>query len=152
MAGLLSWVQGNWSAAVGAAGIIGSLLFTAAYFQADSKNRLVANLMAIEERHRAFWSEAQKRKDLRRIFFRQTTGLTLPLTSEEDLFMRRMIGFFETGWRIEQVLKRGEMKLLAKDVAETFSLPLPRAVWEKTKEFRNRRFVLFVERALTSIR
>jgi hypothetical protein len=40
------------------------------------------------------------------------------------------------------------LKELADDVREFFSLPLPRAVWEKTKKNRNRRFVRFVERAL----
>jgi hypothetical protein len=37
---------------------------------------------------------------------------------------------------------------LADDVRGFFSLPLPRAVWEKTKANRNRQFVRFVERAL----
>jgi hypothetical protein len=37
---------------------------------------------------------------------------------------------------------------LALDAGEFFSLPLPRAVWEKTKKFRNPRFVRFVERAM----
>ena len=73
-----------------------------------------------------------------------------PLTIEEDLFMRRVILHFETGWRIEKIRNRGELSLLSRDIGEFFSLPLPRAVWEKTKEFRNRQYVKFVERALGS--
>jgi hypothetical protein len=46
------------------------------------------------------------------------------------------------------ILERGEMKLLAKDAGSFFKLPLPHVVWDKTKEFRNPRFVRFVERAL----
>ena len=71
-----------------------------------------------------------------------------PLTIEEDLFMRRVILHFETGWRIEKIRNRGELSLLSRDIGEFFSLPLPRAAWEKTKEFRNPKFVRFVERAL----
>jgi len=148
MAVFLSWVQNNWSSFVGAVGIIGSLLFTAAYFREDSKNRQVTNLLAIEDRHRAFWCEAQQRKDLKRIFSHEAVALEQPLSKEEDLFMRRMVLFFANGWRLEKALKRGELKLLARDAGEFFSLPLPHAVWEKTKQFRNPKFVRFVERAL----
>jgi hypothetical protein len=148
MAGFFSWVQGNWSSFVGAVGIIGSLLFTAAYFREDCRNRLVTNLMAIEDRHRQFWSLAQQRKDLKRIFSHETGALEKPLTNEEDIFMRRVILHFETGWRLEKVLNRGEMSLLFRDVRDFFALPLPRAAWEKYKKFNNREFVRFMERAL----
>lgn len=147
MAAFFSWIQGNWSSVVGAVGIIGSWFYSAAYFRADAQNRLVANLMAIEERHRSFWREAKERSDLIRIFSRDLIAEVPSLTSEEDLFMRKMMVFFETGWRIEGILKRGEMKLLAKDVAKTLSFPFPRAVWEETKKFRNPKLVRFAARA-----
>ena len=148
MAGFLSWLNENWSTFIGAVGIIGSLLFTAAYFRQDGKNRLVTNLLSIEERHRTFWNEAQQRKSIKRLFSRETVVGERSLTSEEDIFMRRVILHFETGWRLEKVLNRGEMSLLSKDAGEFFSLPLPRAAWEKYKKFNNRQFVRFVERAL----
>jgi hypothetical protein len=148
MAGFLSWVQSNWSAAVGAVGIIASLLFTAGYFREDSKNRHVSNLLAIEERHRALWSEAQKRHDLKRIFADKANVLAEPVSADEDMFLRRIILHFETGWRLEKIMSRGEMNLLARDVADFFKRPLPHAVWEKTKRFRNWKFVRFVERAI----
>ena len=62
--------------------------------------------------------------------------------------MRRVILYFATGWRLEKILNRGEMNLLFRDVSEFFSLPLPRAVWDKCKKFNNPQFVRFVERAL----
>jgi hypothetical protein len=129
-------------------GIIGSLWFTAANFREDSKNRLVSNLLAIDERHRALWSEAQQRQDLKRILSQEVDVLAKPLSPEEDVFLRRVILHFETGWRLERILDRGEMKLLARDAGDFFSLPLPHAVWEKTKKFRNPKFVRFVERAM----
>jgi len=130
-------------------GIIESLLFTAAYFRDDSKNRLVTNLLAIDERHRSLWGEAHQRKDLERIFAAGIDWAAQPMTVAETEFVDSAILHFETGWRIEKIMNRGEMKLLAHDAGDFFSLPIPRAVWEKTKIFRNRRFVRFVERALS---
>ena len=152
MADISSWVQNNWPSVIGALGIIGSLWFTAANFREDSKNRLVSNLLAIDERHRALWSEAQQRQDLKRILSQGVDVLAEPLSPEEDVFLRRVILHFETGWRLERILDRGEMKLLARDAGGFFSLPLPHAVWEKTKEFRNPKFVKFVERAVIAAR
>jgi hypothetical protein len=141
-------MQGNWSSVVGALGIIGGLVFTAAYFREDSKNRHISNLLAIEERYRSLWSEAQQRKDLKRIFSQEVVVTAKTITAEEDVFVRRVILHFETGWRLERIMNRGEIELLSQDASELFSLPLPRAVWEKTKKFRNRQFVRFVDRAL----
>jgi hypothetical protein len=148
VAHIISWVNSNWSSVVGAVGIIGSLLFTAAYFRQDSRNRLVSNLLALEERHRALWSEAQKRQDLKRIFSRDADVLAQPVSTEEDLFLKRCILHFETGWRLVRIVDGSELKALALDAAEFFCLPLPCAVWEKSKKFRNLKFVRFVERAL----
>ena len=148
MAGFSSWVQENWSSAVGAVGIIGSLLFTAASFGADAKSKLISNLLALDERHRALWSEVKQRPELRRLSSENVDLVAQPLTAEEDVSMWQIIQQFETGWRLEKILNRGELKFLARDAAEFFSLPLPRAVWEETKRFRNPRFVCFVERAI----
>ena len=149
MSAFLSWVQNNWSSVVGAVGIIGSLLYTAAYFREDGKNRLVANLLAIDERHRALWSEVKQRPELKRILSESVDLSAQPLTPEEDVSMWQIVQHFETGWRVEKIMKRGELKFLARDAANFFRLPLPRAVWEKTKVFRNPKFVRFVERAMT---
>jgi hypothetical protein len=141
----LSWVQGNWSSAIGAAGIIGSLWFTAASFRADAKNRLITNLLALDERHRALWGEVKQRPELKRILSENVDLVAQPLTPDEDVSMWQIIQQFETGWRVEKILNRGELKILARDIGEVLSLPLPCAVWNKERQFRNPRFVRFVE-------
>jgi hypothetical protein len=148
MADFSSWLQDNWPNAIAAAGIIGGLLFTSASFRADAKNRLIKNLLALDERHRALWSEVKQRPELKRILSKNVDLLASPLTAEEDVSMWQIIQQFETGWRVEKILKRGELNLLARDVAEFFSLPIPRAVWERDKRCRSPRFVRFVEQAL----
>ena len=74
-----------------------------------------------------------------------------PMSVAEAEFLDSAILHFETGWRIERLLNRGELKLLARDAGDFFSLPLPHAVWENTKRFRNRKFVRFIETALKAI-
>ena len=148
MAGFASWLQSNWSSAIGAVGIVGSLWFTAAYFREDARARQVSNLLALDERHRLLWNDAHQRKDLRRVFMKQIDLASEPPSVAEEEFLRLAAIHFETGWRLERILDRSELKALAMDAAEFFSLPLPRAVWERTKGLRNRRFVRFVERAL----
>jgi hypothetical protein len=148
MSAFLSWVQNNWSSAIGAAGIIGSLWFTAASFRADSKHREITNLLAIDDRHRALLGEVTQRPELKRILSEDVDLAAHPLTHEEDVCVWQIVQQFETGWRVEKIMKRGELKFLARDAANFFRLPLPGAVWEKTKKFRNPKFVRFVERAM----
>jgi len=102
----------------------------------------------MEQRHRSLWGEAQQRKDLKRIFSRETVVVEQSISPAENLFIRRVILHFETGWRLERIMNQGDLEMLSQDACELFSLPLPRAVWEKTKDFRNRQFVRFVEKAL----
>ena len=66
----------------------------------------------------------------------------------EEEFLNLVMAHFLTSWRIAKVGGIITLKELAADVQEFFNLPLPRAVWEKTKAFRNQRFVKFVEHAL----
>jgi hypothetical protein len=154
-----SWLENNWSNVIGAAGIIGGLLFTginslftAAGFREDAKNKLITNLLALDERHRALWSEVKLRPELKRILSKNVNLVAQPMSPEEDVSMWQIIQQFETGWRVEKILNRGELESLARDAAEVFSHPLPRAAWEKEKRFRNPKFVRFVERALDQSR
>lgn len=153
--GFISWIQSDWPDVVAAVGIIGGLLFTgvnmmftAASFRADAKNRLISNLLSLDERHRMVWGEVKQRPELKRILAENVDMIAQPLTPEEDVSMWQIVQQFETGWRVERILNRGELKFLARDAANFFSLPLPGAVWEKIKKYRNPKFVKFVERAL----
>ena len=113
------------------------------------RNRLITNLLALDERHRALWGEVKQRPELKRILSANADLVAQPLTPEENVSMWQILQQFETGWRVERILNRGELKFLARDIAEVFSYPLPRAVWDNEKQFRNPRFVRFVESALS---
>jgi hypothetical protein len=88
---------------------------------------------------------------LGRIFQEDAQALTSPVTVAEEEFLNLVMAHFQTSWRIAKVGGIITLGELAADVRGFFSLPLPRAVWEKTKGFRNRRFVKFVKKALAAI-
>ena len=70
------------------------------------------------------------------------------MTVAEEEFLNLAFAHFQTSWRIAKaggIITLGE---LAIDAHDFLDLPLPRAVWEKTKRFRNPRFVRFVEQAM----
>jgi len=147
MASLFYWVQNNWSNAVGAAGIIGGLWFTAASFRQEAKAKETANILTLSQQHRELWSKAQERPELARVFL-PGADLARPATIAEEEFLNLVLVHFETGW---QMAKEGTVltrEVLARDICGFFSLPLPFAVWEKTKATRNPKFVRFVARAI----
>ena len=91
-----------------------------------------------------------QRKDLARIFQPDADVLLVPATVEETEFLNLVIVHFQTGWWIAKAGGITTLKELKADARSFFTLPLPCAVWEKTKEFRNSRFVRFVEKAMKS--
>jgi hypothetical protein len=148
MEGLNSLVEGSWFNAIQTAGILGGLCFTALHFRQDIKTRQVSNLMAMSERHERLWLKAHEKPELSRILAEEV-DFSKPPTIYEREFLNLIIIHFQNGWRVAKTTDVEELKSLATDAGNFFSLPLPHAVWEKTKKYRNRRFVRFVERAMS---
>lgn len=147
MAGLFSWVDANFNI-IQTAGILGGLLLTAAAAHRDAKAREIENLLTISGQHRQLWKEAIERADLQRVFEEDTDVLLSPPTVAENEFTNMAIVQYETGWKLAKAGGITSLKELSNDMRGFFSLPLPRAVWEKTRSFRNRQFVRFVEKAI----
>jgi hypothetical protein len=150
MADFSSWVQNNWSSAVGSAGIIGSLWMGIAAAHREAKAREIQNVLRLSEHHHELWNSLNRRPGLDRIRRTDAEVLVDPLTTAEQEFINLAIVHYLTGWRIAEAGGITTLTELAADVRGFFCLPLPHAVWEKTKQYRNQRFVRFVDRALTS--
>lgn len=148
MAGFSSWSDGNWFNLIQTAGIVGSLLFGAATAQREAKTREIENHLTIAEQHRNLWNEARQRKDLDRIFQTDADVIKIRITVAESEFLNLVVGHFQAGWILSENGAAITLNEMRADVRDFFTLPLPRAVWERTKGMRNRRFVKFVERAL----
>ena len=156
MAGPSFWVDVNWFNVVQTVGVIGSLCFTATTVRNDTKARreetkarAVSNIIALSQRHREIWAGTYQPDDLKRIMLEEIDLTAKPATMAEIEYLRGRAVDFEDGWRIALINEPEVLDLLALDAAEFFALPLPRFVWEKAKQFRNPKFVKFVERAMT---
>lgn len=148
MGELSTWLGGNWFNLIQTIGIMGSLWLTAAAASREAKAREIENLLTISEHHRELWAGIHQRRELERIFQENPEVLSSSITTAEEEFLNLVMAHFQTSWRIAKVGGIITLKELAADVRRFFSLPLPCAVWKKTKKFRNRYFVQFVEKAL----
>lgn len=137
-----------WVFVIQSAGVIGSLIFTAIAIARDARERKIANLLTMAANHREVWDQLGSREDLKRVLETKLDLIAEPPTTAESEFLRSAIAHFLTGWRVVNAGGVIKVKEFAADVRGFFSLPLPRAVWDKTKQFRNQRFVEFVEKAL----
>lgn len=150
MAFFFTWCEGNWFNLVQTAGVVGSLLLAAAAASREAKAREIGNILTLSAHHRSLWSFVAEKPDLQRILNPNTDALIKPATVSEELALNEIFTHFLTGWRVASAGGITSLRELSADVADFFSLPLPRAIWEKTKSSRNRRFVVFVDKALTA--
>jgi len=148
MADLFAWVKSNWFSITQTIGIVGGLFFTGMSCRQVAKAQEAQNLQAFAERHRSLWTEAHQRPELSRIFSYEADLLAAPVSIIEEEFLNVIFVHFEMGWRQAKSADQDALKPLASDVRDFFSRPLPSAVWEKTKEDRNSKFVRFVKKAL----
>jgi hypothetical protein len=148
MGAFASWVDGNWFNVMQTVGIAGSMWLTMAAANRDAKAKEIENLLSLSEHHRELWKEIPQRMDLARIF--QTDGdvLLTPPTVAETEFLNLVFVHFQTGWRVAKAGGITTLKEMKSDIRDFFSLPLPRAVWEKTKSARNKTFASFVDECL----
>lgn len=148
MDALSSWANTNWFNLVQTLGIVGGLWMTATAAHRDAKSREVQNLLALNDQHRELWAGVFENPALSRVFQANANARENPATVAEREFLNLVLVHYQTGWT---VAKAGALITLAEieaDIREFFSLPLPRVVWENTKNLRNREFVRFVDRAL----
>jgi hypothetical protein len=150
MGALSSWVDGNWFNVIQTVGIIGSLWLATAAANRDARAKEIENLLSLSEHHRELWKAIPQRKDLGRVLQANVDVRLTPPTVAETEFLNLVFVHFQTGWWIARAGGMTTLKEMKADVRGFFSLPLPHAVWEKTKKMRNQRFVNFVERAMKS--
>jgi hypothetical protein len=151
MAGFSGWFDGNWFNLIQTAGVIGTMLFAGLGLHREAKARETENLLTLAEHHRDLWSKISGNTDLERIFKSDADVEQNPPTIAESEFLNLVFVHFETGWSVANAGGITTLRDMQLDVRGFFSLPLPRAVWDETKGFRNPRFVTFVERALKRI-
>lgn len=130
---------------VSAAGVIAGLFFNAHTIREETKARKISNLLAMTASHRDVWQEYFLHSKLWRITDPNADISKAPIRPDEEVFVNRVILHLSS---IHEALKEElivKQEGLRRDTQGFFSLPIPLAVWQKTKLVQNRDFVAFVE-------
>ena len=139
------WFAANWYSLLEAAGIIGSLIFTAVSFRTDTKARRIGNLLKLTEQQREIWRELLHRPELSRVLEPKPDLRAKPITQEEELFVGFLILHLNSAYHAIRDGMFASPEGLKADVREFFSCPIPGAIWDKMKAFQNKKFAAFVE-------
>jgi hypothetical protein len=146
--GIGEWISQNWFNLFSSVGIIGGLWFTAVSLRSEAKTRRVANFLTVTTNYREIWKEYFRNPELSRVLDPNVDVIKQPVTRTEELFVGQII------FHISNVFYAMKNDLLVeqegsrRDIAQFFSLPVPRAVWTKTKLLQNQDFAAFIESSL----
>jgi hypothetical protein len=143
--GIGEWIFQNWFNLFSAIGIIAGLWFTAFSLRADTKTRRIANLLTITGSHREIWKEFLNNPKLSRIRNAAADTERQPVTDAEEMFVNMVIVHINSVYYAMNDRLVVEYEGLRRDVAQFFSLPVPKAVWRKSKPLQNLEFAAFVE-------
>jgi hypothetical protein len=141
----IQWVAGHGLDLLQAIGIIASLGFTAAAFRKDDTSRRVANLLTLTKSHREIWSEIYQRPELTRVLSRSVNLRAFPVTDAEAIFVTFLLHHLGTAHRAMHEGMFATRQALDRDIHWFLNLPIPRQVWEASRDFLEPDFVAFVE-------
>jgi hypothetical protein len=142
------WISQNWFYILSTIAGFGGLWFAAFSIYEDAKARRVSNLLAITANHREVWKECFRNPELARVIDPAADVKKQPVTPAEEFFMSMVISHTSSTYEAlknELVTKQDGLR---RDVRSFFSLPVPKAVWIKTKLLQNQDFAAFIESSL----
>lgn len=139
------WASQNWFNLLSAIGIMGGLCFTAHSLRSETKTRRIANLLTITANHREIWKEFLNNPKLARVRDAGADTIKQPVTDAERVFVTFVVLHMSSVFHAMSDQLVVKVEGLRRDIAQFFSLPIPREVWEKIKVLQNDEFVAFVE-------
>ena len=142
------WISQNWFELFSSVGISGGLWFTVISLRSETKTRRVANLLTITANYREVWKEFFHSPELARVIEPSADVVKQPVTPAEEFFVNLVISHTSSVYEAlkdELVIKQEGLR---RDVRLFFSLPIPNAVWIKTKLLQNQDFAAFIESSL----
>jgi len=142
------WLAEHWLDLVQTIGIIGGLVFTAFALRRDEKARTITNTIAINEQYSRIWHDFYEHPELARILQKNVDLNQQPISNDEALFVKTLFLHLDVVRRTMEAGIFVKIQGLQKDIQEFFTLPIPKAVWEKIKPFQDGDFVTFIESAL----
>ena len=139
------WLTENWFNLLNAVGVIAGLFFTAISLRSETKTRKISNLLTMTSNHREVWKELLNRPHLARVLDASVDVAKQPVTPEEWKFVNFVVLHTSSMYEALKDELVTNQHGLRRDVGTFFSLPIPHAVWERTRLFQNEDFAVFVE-------
>ena len=146
--GAMEWLAHNWFDLLSTVGVVASLVFAAVSLRSDTKTRRTANLLTITANYREVWKEFPHDPALVRVLDPSANAEKRPITPAERAFVNLIISHTSSVYeslKDELLIKQEGLR---RDVKEFFSLPVPKAVWSRTKLLQNKDFAAFMEASL----
>ena len=148
--GFNEWIGQNWLALIQTGALAGGLLFTGIAVLLDARARRVGNLIQLTQQHRDLWERLYMQPELTRILAPAADPSKQPVTAQEETFVIFLILHLSNTYYAMRAGFFQKLRGLRKDIERFFSLPIPRAVWEKVKDLQEESFVRFVEESSAS--
>jgi hypothetical protein len=142
------WLVENWFNLFSSLGIISGLWFTAVSLRSETKTRRIANLLTITANYREVWKGFYNSPELTRVVDPAANLAKKPITPAEDFFVLMIISHISSVYEALKDELVTKQEGLRRDVRSFFSLPVPNAVWTKTKQLQNQDFAAFIESSL----
>jgi hypothetical protein len=142
------WLTENWFNLFSSAGIIGGLWFTAVSLHSETKTRRIANLLTITANYREVWKEFFRSPELARVIDPAADVSKQPVTPAEEIFVGLIISQMGSVYYATNDELLIKLEGSRRDMGLFFSLPVPKAVWNKTKLLQNQDFAAFIESSL----
>jgi hypothetical protein len=139
------WIIQHWPGIIENAGVIGGLLFTGLAFRIDARVRRAETLIEINKQHRELWMHFDERPKLAGLFDPKRDLSARPLLDDEVRFVNFLLNHLRATFYARSAGIYVQPERLADDIRGLFSLPAPRAAWDKLKQSHDRKFVAFVE-------
>lgn len=140
------WISHNWFPVVQTAVLSAGLILIGLALLFEARAHRVANLIQLTEQHRDLWERMYVQPELARILDPLADPAEMAVTAQEETFVVFIILHLSSTY---YAMRSGFFRKphgLRKDIERFFSLPIPRAVWERVKALQDRPFVEFVER------
>jgi len=140
------WITHHWFTLFQTGAVTAGLFLTGLAFLSEAHARRVGNLIQLTKQHRELWERMYSQPDLSRILDPGADLAEMAVTVGEELFVIFIILHLSNTY---YAMRSGFFRKphgLSKDIELFFSLPIPRAVWEKVKALQDAPFVKFVER------
>ena len=114
----------------------------------EAKARKISNLIGMTANHRELWKEFSKHPEYKRVLDPSANLDEQPVTSAEEVFVSMWISQTSSTYEALKDDLLTKLEGFKRDVGQSFSLPIPNAVWQRTKLLQNQDFAAFIESAL----